>query len=179
MKSKTKAMLMSLGAMALVAMLGGQAHAVTADTFQSSSTPPNSSASPGGTEELLLEAACGCSLTLVTQINTNDSGVLHDGLVNYIDVAPNEPGVFLLKFGVGKTGSPTHYMFLNDAPGVGEMTKLAWTDAQLTAAGLVDRHLNSISHYTYGGSASVPEPASLLLLGAGLAALGIWRRKQA
>ena len=96
MKSKTKAMLMSLGAMALVAMLGGQAHAVTADTFVTSYDSGNS----GDAGELLaLETACACDLSLLTKVEGTDVIVQTDGSVNYIDVTPAEPGYFLLKFG--------------------------------------------------------------------------------
>ena len=163
---------MSLGVMALVAMLGGQAQAVTADTFVSSHTPGNSGLA---TEEALLEGACGCNLTLALQTGISDAQVLTAGSVNYIDVGSNAPGFFLLKFGVGNTGSPTHYIFENDVPN--ETNFLAWTDQQLIDAGLSARKVNAISHYTFEGS--VPEPGSLLLLGAGLAGLGIWRRKLA
>ncbi|HJS66420.1 MAG TPA: PEP-CTERM sorting domain-containing protein [Nitrospiraceae bacterium] len=170
MKSKTKAMLMSLGAMALVAMLGGQAHAVTADTFVTSYDSGNS----GDAGELAaLETACSCDLTLLTKVESNIN-VQTDGSVNYVDVAPDEPGFFLLKFGNGNDPIDT-FVFENG----NELNLLAWTNDQLTDNGLSERHIQSISHYAYAGGASVPEPASLLLLGAGLAGLGIWRRKQA
>ena len=130
----------------------------------------NSANSGQAYETAQLELACACDVTLLP--NANTATFSHDAADNnFIDVAPNQPGYFLLKFGNG--GGTDMFFFRN----IGELDKLVWTDQQLVGAGLQLRHVDSISHYAITSSTSVPEPASLMLLGAGLAGIGIWRRK--
>ena len=168
----TKAMWSLLGAIALVATTGMPAHAITytVDTLLGAI---DSQQSGQAYEEQQLEASCNCDVTLLTNVESFTVNTDGDGN-NYLDVAPNTPGYFLLKFGNGN--NPIDMFFFQN---IGELDKLVWTDGQLGAAGLSERHYDSLSHYAITSSGNVPEPTSLLLLGAGMVGMALYRRKTA
>ncbi len=162
-----------LGAMALVATTGMPAHAVTY-TVDNLIGQIDSANSGQAYEEQQLELACACDVTLLTNVDYTNVQVLQDDAgSNFIDVAPNTPGYFLLKF--GNPGANDMFFFQN----IGELSKLVWTDGLLAEAGLTERHFDSISHYAITSSGNVPEPTSLLLLGAGVVGVSLLRRKVA
>ncbi len=177
----------------------GAVAAYTPDTLLGSATLGSSGEQ---TEEEWLE---GLALAGDLELDPTAGVVAYDAVNNnwFIDVNPDEPGYFTLKFGVGNSGLATHYAFTN----IAELTKLVWTDGQVnglmsstSASGCTftissgeqggTEACGKLSHFRVAGSSSTgvpsgstgtPEPGSgtLALLGLGLLGAGFVKRRKA
>lgn len=166
------------------------AHAYVLDSKLGSSNLPNSS----DADELAAMKAFAQNSSLVLLSKVSDSAV--HALANpggtgefYIDVGSQQPLYFLLKFGIGGTGSAQDTFFFQNFV---ELNKLVFSNSQVNflsggncgAASNNACNIDRLSHYDIfgaatggGGGNSVPEPTTVALIGLGLLGFAASRRK--
>lgn len=184
MKIKKLLATLALGSMTF---LGASAHA--AFILDTKIGEANLANSGDATELAAIEAATGNNnLTLDFKLDfTLGDAILNPGTTDQwvLDVAPNTPGYFLLKFGTGGTNATANTFFFQN---IGELTKLVWSNADvqfLSGGNCRDGNDNAcnigrLSHYNgyNDGGGVVPEPATVSLLGLGLLGFAVSRRRK-
>lgn len=162
-------------ALTLFGMLGAaNAATYTPDTLLGSA---HLSSSGDSAELAALATIAGVDVSTLSVESKVETGAFSiDDAGNYfVDMSPNTPGYFILKFGTGGTSAVSHYFFEN----IADLTKLVWTDDQtgsLLSGCETDCRL---SHVTTTASVSpVPLPAGGLLLLSAFGGMALVRRRK-
>lgn len=168
--------IIAVSAMSICGMLGAaNAATYTPDTLLGSAQLSSS----GDSAELAALASIANvdvnTLSVESKVETGAFSI--DDVGNYfVDISPNTPGYFILKFGVGGTSAVSHYFFQN----IADLTKLVWTDDQTNSLLSGCETDCRLSHVTTTESISpVPLPAGGLLLLSALGGMALVRRRKA
>jgi len=144
-----------------------------ADTIVTDIDPPDSDTNPQwvtpsnpATEEAWLEGLLGGAN--VDYYGKDEDNSWNDGV--WTEGNPSlDWTIAVLKYGVGTPdiSNPDHWAIWDNGNHIVDFGDISGLPS-----------LCSLSHITYFGTASVPEPATMLLLGSGLIGLGIFGRKK-